>query len=96
MPPRSKTGKSRQPRGAEQDRPPPQPQAESPYRPGFAPECLVCPFGLLFFTIRQTRPEVLEHLLKAGHELFLAFKAVADQVDERWQQAESLQRITVR
>jgi hypothetical protein len=56
----------------------------------------VCPFGLLFFTIRQTRPEVLEHLLKAGHELFLAFKAVADQVDERWQQAESLQRITVR
>jgi hypothetical protein len=95
MPPRGKGGEAR-PRSKAREKAPPPPDTESPLRPGFAPECLVCPFGLLFFSIRQTRPEVLEHLLKAGHELFLAFKSVADQFDERWQQAESLQRITVR
>ena len=94
MPPRTKGTRARQPKET-RDVPPP-PETESPYRPGFAPECLVCPFGLLFFTIRQTRPEVLEHLLKAGHELFLAVKAVTEQLDQRWEQAESLQRITVR
>jgi hypothetical protein len=56
----------------------------------------MCPFGLFFFAMRQTRPEALEHLLRAGHEMFLAFKAVMDQMAERWEQADTLQRITVR
>lgn len=95
MPPRGKAREARS-RSKAREEAPPQPGTESPFRPGFAPECLACPFGILFFSIRQTRPEVLEHLLKAGHELFLAFRSVADQLDERWKQAESLQRITVR
>lgn len=93
MPPR-KTSGQRPRRKPEPEAPPA--AAESPLRPGFAPECLMCPFGLFFFTLRQTRPEALEHMLRAGHELFLAFKAVMDQVAERWDEAESLQRITVR
>jgi hypothetical protein len=61
-----------------------------------SPDCLMCPFGLFFFTMRNTRPEVMEHLTAAGHELFLAFRALVEQTGERWEQAQSLQRITVR
>jgi len=68
----------------------------SPFMPGMAPECMMCPMGLFFFTVRNTRPEVMEHLMAAGNELFLAFKAVVDQTAERWEQTNSLQRITVR
>jgi len=68
----------------------------SPFMPGMAPECMMCPIGLVFFSVRQTRPEVMEHLLAAGNELFLAFKAIVDQTAERWEQTSSLQRITVR
>ncbi len=56
----------------------------------------MCPFGLFFFTMRNTRPEVMEHLTTAGHELFLAFRALVEQAGERWDQSQSLQRITVR
>jgi hypothetical protein len=56
----------------------------------------MCPFGLFFFTMRNTRPEVMEHLTAAGQELFLAFRALVEQAGERWDQAQSLQRITVR
>jgi hypothetical protein len=72
------------------------PFTASPFTPGMAPECLMCPFGLFFFTMRNTRPEVMEHLTAAGHELFLAFQALVQQTGERWEQAQSLQRITVR
>jgi hypothetical protein len=72
------------------------PFTASPFTPGMAPECLMCPFGLFFFTMRNTRPEVMEHLTAAGHELFLAFRALVEQTGERWEQAQSLQRITVR
>ena len=68
----------------------------SRFTPGMAPECMMCPFGLFFFTMRNTRPEVMEHLMTAGQELFLAFKAVVDQTADRWEQTQSLQRITVR
>lgn len=67
----------------------------SPFQPGFAPECLACPFGLFFFTLRQTRPEVMEHLMKAGYELFGAFKGIVDQAAERWEKAQTLQRIPI-
>ncbi|MFY9586166.1 MAG: hypothetical protein WAT66_01785 [Actinomycetota bacterium] len=76
--------------------PPPEQPAASPFTPGMAPECLMCPFGLVFFTMRNTRPEVMEHLMTAGQELFLAFKALVDQTADRWEQTQSLQRITVR
>jgi hypothetical protein len=56
----------------------------------------MCPFGLFFFTMRNTRPDVMEHLTSAGHELFLAFRALVEQTGERWEQSQSLQRITVR
>ncbi|MFA5889668.1 MAG: DUF5304 family protein [Actinomycetota bacterium] len=60
-----------------------------------SPDCVLCPFGVVFSTLRQTKPEVMEHLMKAGFELFQAFKAVVDQHAERWEQAERLQRIPI-
>lgn len=99
MPAKKRTTTSRAKKPARRPRaepsPPEQPTA-SPFTPGMAPECLMCPFGLFFFTMRNTRPEVMEHLMTAGQELFLAFKAVVDQTAERWEQTQSLQRITVR
>lgn len=91
MPAKKKTTKAppkREPEAA----PPP----ASRFTPGMSPDCLMCPFGLFFFTMRNTRPEVMEHLSAAGQELFLAFKALVDQTAERWEQTSSLQRITVR
>lgn len=85
-------GGARAAAGARPTEPPP----VSPMQPGFAPECMMCPFGLLLFAVRQSRPEAMEHLLKAGQELTLALKAVVDQAADRWQQAETLQRIPVR
>lgn len=90
MPAKKKT----QPRAkARKTRKAPQPPA---FSPGMAPECLMCPFGLFFFTMRNTRPDVMEHLTAAGQELFLAFKALVDQAAERWEQTGKLQRIPVR
>jgi hypothetical protein len=82
----------RPPRGGPAGPPPP----ASPFVPGMAPECLVCPFGLLFYTLRTARPEAMEHLLAAGHELFLALRALVEAAGERWEQAQTLQRIPVR
>lgn len=98
MPPRKKRpSEARTPRTPPRPRTPRTPRTEepaaSPFAPGLAPECLMCPFGLFFFA---TRPEVMEHMLKAGHELLLAFKALVEQAAERWERAESLQRIPVR
>lgn len=72
-----------------------EPPPESPFRPGFAPECMACPFGLFFYAVKNTKPDVMEHLMKAGFELFQAFKAVMEQYGERWQQAEQLERIRI-
>lgn len=68
----------------------------SPYQPGFAPECLACPIGLFFFTVKNTRPEVMEHIMKAAFELFQAFQAVVNQTADRWDQAQKLQHIPIR
>jgi len=95
MPPKKRTT-SRAKKPPPAAKPPPEQPAASPFTPGMAPECLMCPFGLVFFTMRNTRPEVMEHLMTAGQELFLAFKALVDQTAERWEQTQSLQRITVR
>jgi len=61
-----------------------------------SPDCMMCPFGLFFYTMRNTRPETMQHLTAAGHELFLAFRSLVEQAGERWEQSQSLQRITVR
>ena len=72
-----------------------EPPPVSPFQPGFAPECLACPIGLVFFGIRQARPEAMEHLTRAGFELFQAFKAVVDQYEARWEQGRRLERIPI-
>lgn len=50
---------------------------------GQTQDCLLCPFGLAFFALRNTTPEVMEHLMKAGMELALAFKVIAESAAER-------------
>jgi hypothetical protein len=40
------------------------------------PECVVCPLCMGIAALRQTRPETVEHLLKAGAELFEAFRSL--------------------
>jgi hypothetical protein len=67
----------------------------SPFQPGFSPECLACPICLMFFTIKQTRPEVMEHVMKAAFELFQAFRSVVETTADRWDQAQSLQHIPI-
>lgn len=71
------------------------PRQPSSFQPGFAPECMACPIGLVFYAMKQTKPEVMEHLMKAGFELFQAFRSVMDGYAERWDQAEKLQRIPI-
>jgi hypothetical protein len=67
----------------------------SPFQPGFAPECLACPIGLFFFSVKQTRPEVMEHVMKAAFELFQAFQVVMQSTADRWEQAQRLERIPI-
>jgi hypothetical protein len=45
---------------------------------GTAPECQVCPICMGLATLRQARPEALEHLMKAGAELLLAARALLE------------------
>jgi hypothetical protein len=63
---------------------------------GNTQDCLMCPFGMFFFAVRNTKPEVAEHLAKAGYELALAMKSVVDQAVERLEPLQSdLQRIDI-
>jgi hypothetical protein len=71
------------------------PPPVSSFQPGFAPECLACPIGLFFFTVKQTRPEVMEHVMKAAFEMFQAFRVVMDATADRWDQAQRLERIPI-
>jgi len=50
---------------------------------GQTQDCLLCPFGLVSFAVRNTNPEMMEHLMKAGMELMLAFKSLADAAAEK-------------
>lgn len=66
------------------------------FTPGESPDCMACPIGLTFFAVRELRPEVMEHLMKAGMELFLAFKAFSDAASERMGERYSpLERIEI-
>jgi hypothetical protein len=45
---------------------------------GQAPECQVCPICAGLAALRGARPEVVEHLAKAGAELLLAARALLE------------------
>jgi hypothetical protein len=45
---------------------------------GPAAECQYCPFCTGLALLRGARPEAVEHLLKAGAELFLAARALLE------------------
>jgi hypothetical protein len=45
---------------------------------GQAPECRLCPICAGLATLRESRPEAVEHLVKAGAELLLAVRALLD------------------
>ena len=77
------------PRAQTDDAPP------SRFQPGFAPECMACPIGLVFFAMKNTKPEVMDHLMKAGLEMFQAIRALMEQYNDRWEQAQTLQRIPI-
>lgn len=63
---------------------------------GNTQDCLLCPFGMFFFAVRNTKPEVAEHLAKAGYELALAMKSVVDQAVDRLEPLQKdLQRIDI-
>ncbi len=61
---------------------------------GLAPECRVCPLCMGLAVLRQSRPEALEHLLKAGAELLLAVRALLDGA-EGLRGSATLQRIDI-
>ncbi|MFP5225725.1 MAG: hypothetical protein ACLGH3_09295 [Actinomycetota bacterium] len=70
-------------------------QRNPSFTPGEAPECMACPIGLTFFALREVRPEVADHLMKAGMELFLAFRAFMDAAEERMERRSPLERINI-
>ncbi len=61
---------------------------------GLGPECRICPLCMGLATLRQARPEAMEHLLKAGAELLLALRAALDSADGL-RGAATLQRIDI-
>jgi hypothetical protein len=61
---------------------------------GLAAECRVCPLCMGVAMLRQSRPEAMEHLLKAGGELLLALRAVLDGA-EGLRGSATLQRIDI-
>jgi hypothetical protein len=68
----------------------------SSFKPGMSAQCLVCPICMSLYALEQSRPEAMQHLMVAGHELFLAFRAPVQAQGERWDQVNTLQRISVR
>jgi hypothetical protein len=60
---------------------PPQEEPSHPHVASPAPVCSVamCPICLAVTAVQPLKPEVIEHLLVAGREFFLAFRALLDQ-----------------
>jgi len=61
----------------EQPTEPPSDHAERAHADGTCPVAW-CPFCLAVSAVQPISPEVVGHLLKAGTELFLAFRAVIE------------------
>ena len=51
---------------------------DDPGTAGQAAECQFCPFCAGLARLRETRPEVVEHLVKAGAELLLAARVLLE------------------
>jgi hypothetical protein len=49
---------------------------------GQAPECQICPVCAGLAALRASRPEAVEHLVKAGAELLLAARALLERPAE--------------
>ena len=64
---------------------------------GRSPECQACPICTGLAALRQARPEVLEHLMKAGAEVMLAARALleAGEADAPARRPAGVQRIQV-
>jgi hypothetical protein len=45
---------------------------------GQAPECQICPICAGLAALRKSRPDAVEHLVKAGAELLLAARALLE------------------
>lgn len=56
----------------------PKERATATEQPSHACNVAFCPIGLALSTVQGAAPEVLEHLLKAAQEFFLAARAVMD------------------
>ncbi|HEX6131768.1 MAG TPA: hypothetical protein VF044_08535 [Actinomycetota bacterium] len=53
------------------------PAADAPHAPATCPVAW-CPICLAVTAVQPVKPEAVEHLLRAGTELFLAMRAVID------------------
>lgn len=51
-----------------------------------------CPLCIALGTLQQAGPETTEHLIRAGHELLLAFKALLDAASDQMGRAEAGRR----
>jgi len=61
------------------------------------PACPVafCPVGMALTFAEAARPEVVQHLLAAGHELMLAVKAMVDARTEAMGDASGLEHVRI-
>ena len=69
------SGPRKRPR-AVQDVPPPEPEPLAP--DGFVCNVAFCPICMAVTATRGAAPEVIDHLIKAAREFFLAARAVID------------------
>jgi hypothetical protein len=69
-----------EPMGSTRDEPPPasDPGGATPGDAGHVCNVAFCPIGLALTAVQPLKPDVVEHLLLAGREFFLAAKALMD------------------
>jgi hypothetical protein len=66
------------PKGAEEPRPPEHDDTRPSTDPATCPVAW-CPICIAVGAVQPVAPDVVEHLLKAGTEMFLAFRAIVEQ-----------------
>jgi hypothetical protein len=63
---------------------------------GAAPECQICPLCMGIAALRQSRPDAMEHVLKAGVELMAAFRALLEPAEgDGHRRTSGMQRIDI-
>lgn len=55
----------------------------------------ICPIGMFLTATGEVRPDVVEHLLKAGREFILAAQALIESRSDILQRSSSLHKIDV-